>query len=165
MKAGILGSSPVTAQWSRGPPAAGREGSAKDKHHGSMSCWAGVNRPQAPRCPPCPVLSHLAWLAAPAPPSRPRGPNPVLLCAPPALWLVPSCQQSAICLLLAEGLSLCLNFLVGERPGEQPPPDSQPRGLDQSWGHLWPSSPEPLRKRMEGAAASTLWSWSDLGQG
>lgn len=133
MKAGILGSSPVTAQWSRGPPAAGREGSAKGKHHGSTSRWAGVNRPQAPFCPLHLVLSHLARLAAPAPPPRPRGPNPVLFSIPPALWLVLSCQQSAIHLLLAEGLSLCLIFLVGERPGEQPPPDSQPRGLDQSW--------------------------------
>lgn len=162
---GILGSSPVTAQWSRGPPAAGREASAKGKRHGSASRWAGVHGPQAPLWPPGPVLSHPARPAASAPPPRPRGPNPALFCAPPALWLVPSCQQSALRLLLAEGLSLCLIFPVGERPGEQPPPDSQPRGLDQSWGHLWPSSPEPLRKHMGGGTAPTLWSWSDLSQG
>lgn len=96
---------------------------------------------QAQRPQPCPPLRSPSPLASPFMSAKCHLPPP------------------------GRGLSLCLNFLVGERPGEQPPPDSQPRGLDQSWGHLWPSSPEPLRKRMEGAAASTLWSWSDLGQG
>lgn len=72
--------------------------------------------------PPCPVLSHLVWLAAPAPPSWPRGPNPMLLCAPPALWLVPSCQQSAICLLLAEGPEFMSHLPRWREAWEQPPP-------------------------------------------
>lgn len=59
-----------------------------------------------------------------------EGPDPLPLLCSPALWLIPSAQQSAICFLLAWGLSLCLILPIRPGPQEQPPLDSQHRGPD-----------------------------------
>lgn len=119
----------MTAQWSRGPPAAGREGRSKtsimapDMGREELGSSSSMLPPMPCAVPPGVACSSCSSFLAQRP--QPHA-------SPPALWLVPSCQQSAICLLLAEGLSLYLTLSCWREAWEQPPPDSQPRGLDQS---------------------------------
>lgn len=139
-----------------------KEGSAKDKHHGSMSCWAGVNRLKlhaAPHALCCPTWCGLQLL----PSFLAQRPQPHASSHSPSPWLVPSCQQSAICLLLAEGLSLCLIFSRGGLGS------SQFSGFTAQRARLELGSPVAFQSRAtqetHGSKLLPLWSLEDLGQG